>query len=41
MKLLKIQVLFTCADGFIDSHVVRQFVNKYSQYQLVNLDALT
>lgn len=27
--------------GFIGSHVVRRFVNRYPQYQIVNLDALT
>ena len=27
--------------GFIGSHVVRLFVNKYPQYRIVNLDALT
>ncbi|MFI5188127.1 MAG: dTDP-glucose 4,6-dehydratase, partial [Chitinophagales bacterium] len=27
--------------GFIGSHVVRLFVNKYPQYRIINLDALT
>ncbi|HEX6179773.1 MAG TPA: GDP-mannose 4,6-dehydratase, partial [Chitinophagaceae bacterium] len=27
--------------GFIGSHVVRLFVNKYPHYLVVNLDALT
>ena len=27
--------------GFIGSHVVRLFVNKYPEYQVINLDALT
>src|ERR1700674_2196354 len=27
--------------GFIGSHLVRLFVNKYPDYQIINLDALT
>lgn len=27
--------------GFIDSHVVRLFVNKYPGYKIINLDKLT
>lgn len=34
-------VLITGGAGFIGSHVVREFVNKYSDYQIINLDALT
>ncbi len=34
-------ILITGGAGFIGSHVVRLFVNKYPQYQVVNLDALT
>lgn len=35
------KVLITGGAGFIGSHVVRHFVNKYSQYKVFNLDALT
>lgn len=34
-------ILITGGAGFIGSHVVRLFVTKYSEYQVVNLDALT
>ena len=34
-------ILVTGGAGFIGSHVVRLFVNKYPQYRIVNLDALT
>lgn len=34
-------ILVTGGAGFIGSHVVRLFVNKYPQYKIVNLDALT
>ena len=34
-------VLITGGAGFIGSHVVRLFVNKYLDYQIVNLDKLT
>ncbi len=38
---MKKTIVITGGAGFIGSHVVRLFVNKYSDYRIVNLDALT
>ncbi|NOR86261.1 MAG: dTDP-glucose 4,6-dehydratase [Bacteroidales bacterium] len=37
----KKKILVTGGAGFIGSHVVRLFVNKYPEYMIVNLDVLT
>jgi len=34
-------IIVTGGAGFIGSHVVRLFVNKYPEYKIINLDALT
>jgi len=34
-------IFITGGAGFIGSHVVRLFVNKYTDYTIVNIDALT
>ena len=34
-------ILITGGAGFIGSHVLRLFVNKYPDYQIFNLDSLT
>lgn len=35
------KIIITGGAGFIGSHVVRKFVTKYANYQIVNLDKLT
>ena len=37
----KRSIIITGGAGFIGSHVVRLFVNKYPDYQIVNVDCLT
>ena len=41
MKTFQKNIMVTGGAGFIGSHVVRLFVNKYPQYRIVNLDKLT
>ena len=38
---MKKNILITGGAGFIGSHVVRLFVNKYPDYKIINLDKLT
>ena len=39
--MTKRTIVITGGAGFIGSHVVRLFVNKYSEYRIINLDKLT
>lgn len=41
MNTFKRNILITGGAGFIGSHVVRLFVNKYPEYRIINLDKLT
>lgn len=41
VNLMKRNILITGGAGFIGSHVVSLFVNKYPEYKIINLDALT
>lgn len=38
---MKKTIVITGGAGFIGSHVVREFVNKYPEYRIVNVDKLT
>ena len=38
---MKKNILITGGAGFIGSHVVRLFANKYPNYQIINMDSLT
>lgn len=40
-KITHKNILITGGAGFIGSHVVRRFVNKYGKYHIYNLDTLT
>ena len=38
---MKKSIIITGGAGFIGSHAVRLFINKYPEYKIINLDALT
>ena len=38
---MKRTLVITGGAGFIGSHVIRHFVNKYPDYRIINLDKLT
>ena len=38
---MKNNILITGGAGFIGSHLVRLFVNKYPNYHIINMDILT
>jgi dTDP-glucose 4,6-dehydratase len=38
---MKRNIIITGGAGFIGSHVVRLFVNKYPDYNIINVDKLT
>ena len=38
---MKRHIIITGGAGFIGNHVVRLFVNKYPEYQIINVDKLT
>ena len=41
MGQYKRSIIITGGAGFIGSHVVRLFVNKYPEYRIINVDKLT
>ncbi|MHA4809619.1 dTDP-glucose 4,6-dehydratase [Flavitalea flava] len=41
MATISKKIMITGGAGFIGSHVIRLFVKKYPEYQIVNLDSLT
>jgi len=38
---MKKKIIVTGGAGFIGSHVIRLLVNKYPNYDVINLDSLT
>ena len=41
MSIKKMKILITGGAGFIGSHLIRQFVLNYPNYDIFNLDLLT